>query len=174
MDCGRLIRGLQSLLVPSLFVLLCSPCATAAAQEVHISPNGRTNVTTHFANSTVEVVLNTHEIQNGTPANPVKPQDSSCTMSRHPCIVLDSLAVSVNGKPLFVARSVFCDLADVGTAELNHRGDAWELTLVGGDASEAYSVMIEFTNKFIRHRTLLDLESGQKVQETTYYQVVLD
>jgi hypothetical protein len=91
-------------------------------------------------------------------------------MSRHPCSVVDAIAVSLKGKALFVPRSVFCDLADVNTASLKAAASGWVLTLVGGDASESYGLAIEFDAQHISRRTFTDGESGQKLQETKYYQ----
>jgi hypothetical protein len=151
------------------FVVVCWTCATALAQRANVSANGKTTVDGNFANSSVEVVLTTHEIRNGTPASPSKPQDSACTMSRFPCIALDSLSISVNGQPLFVPRSALCDLSDLLTAELSHHNSAWTLRLDGGDASESYWLNIEFDKSSIHRRALFDRESGQKLQETIFY-----
>jgi len=94
-------------------------------------------------------------------------------MSRMPCSVVDGMTVSVNAEALFIPRSVFCDLADVGAASLHTTGKGWVLTLTGGDASESYGVTIEFDATAVHRRTLTAAEAGQKLQETNYYRVVL-
>jgi len=112
-------------------------------------------------------------VKNGIPSKPVVPKHTACTMSRMPCSVVDAIAVSVNGEALFIPRSVFCDLADLVAASLKMTGQAWVLTLAGGDASESYGVTIEFDATSVHHRTLTGAEAGQKLQETNYYRVVL-
>ncbi len=154
-------------------VLLATAAHLAAAQQdTHVTSSGETALALGSKNSGVRVTISTHEVQNGIPSKPVKPKHSSCTMSRHPCSVVDSIVVTANGKKLFIPRSVFCDLADVNTASLKTAEHGWVLALVGGDASESYGLTIEFDAQHISRRTLTDGESGQKLQETKYYQAV--
>jgi hypothetical protein len=154
-----------------LALLITVPLSFASAQQgTLVAASGETTLAIGSASSGVRVTISTHEVQNGTPSKPVIPKHSACTMSRHPCSVVDAIAVSLKGKALFVPRSVFCDLADVNTASLKAAASGWVLTLVGGDASESYGLAIEFDAQHISRRTFTDGESGQKLQETKYYQ----
>lgn len=150
-------------------MLMVTVPRVSAQKEVAVGPGGDTSLTIQ-SGSKVRVTISTHEVQNGTPSKPVKPKHSACTMSRMPCSVVDAIAVTVNGKPLFVPRSVFCDLADANTASLKAAASGWVVTLVGGDASESYGLTIEFDAKHISRRMFTDGESGQKLQETNYYE----
>jgi hypothetical protein len=154
-------------------LIVTVPCV-CAQKGVTVDPSGDTSLAIQYAGSKVQVTISTHEVQNGTPSKPVKPKHSACTMSRMPCSVVDEISVTINGKPLFVPRSVYCDLADLGSASLKASGRGWSLTLVGGDASESYQLVVDFSSQSINHRTLTALEAGEKTQETNYYQVVLE
>ncbi len=154
-------------------LLLTVAASFAAAQQgTHVVSNGETPLALNSNRVRVRVTIRTHEVPNGTPSQPVTPKRSPCTMSRHPCSVVDAIAMTVNEATLFVPRSVFFDLADVNIAWLKTAGHGWVLALVGGDASESYGLTIEFDAQHISRRTLKDGESGQKLQETNYYQVV--
>jgi hypothetical protein len=170
------VRGMTDLLRwPRYWALLLSVTASLAPaqQSTHVASSGNTVVGLSADGSNVRVTISTHEVKNGTPSKPVIPKHSACTMSRMPCSVVDAVAVSVNGEALFIPRSVFCDLADVGAASLQTTRKGWVLTLTGGDASESYSVTIEFDATSVHRRTLTAAEAGQKLQETNYYRVVL-
>jgi hypothetical protein len=120
---------------------------------------------------TVEVTINTHELQigNASDKGPSAIQ-SSCTYSRYPCRLVDSIDIAINGSALFIPRSVFCDLADLSNAEIKEGRDGIILALYGGDASESYVVEIEFDENSVKRRTLSSsLLPDQPLQETTYH-----
>jgi hypothetical protein len=165
------LRLLSMIYCSTLLIAMTAPFA-AAQQSTHVASSGETALVLGSTSSGVRVTISTHEVQNGIPSKPVTPKHSACTMSRHPCSLVDAIAVTVNGEKLFVPRSVFCDLADVNTASLKTAGHAWVLALVGGDASESYGLTIEFDAQHISRRARTDGETGQKVQETNYYQAV--
>ena len=76
----------------------------------------------------------------------------------------------MNGNALFVARSVYADLADVGIASLHKKKKGqFVLTLCGGDASESYTLEITFDENLVRERTLISNEARQIMQKTTYF-----
>jgi hypothetical protein len=152
------------------WVLLAMGAQLAAQVGTHVAATGETVMTLGSKNSGVRVAISTHKVQNGEPSSPVAPKYSPCTMSRYPCSVVDAIAFSVGQEKLFVPHSVFCDLADVNTASLKTSGPGWVLSLVGGDASESYVLAIEFDARHISRRIFTDGESGQKLQETNYYE----
>ena len=93
--------------------------AEAGSQQAKISPKGETIIKYASKKLDVKVIVTTHEVQIGKPTDerPDKIR-SSCTYTRHPCSVVDSIDIAVNGKSIFVPRSVFCDLADLSTVEI--------------------------------------------------------
>jgi hypothetical protein len=90
-------------------------------------------------------------------------------MSHFPCNLVDAIKISVNKTPLFVPRSAFADLADLGTAELVVENGKNILMLEGGDASESYIVKIAFTSKSVARRTVVGGEFPDELLEETVY-----
>jgi len=93
---------------------------------------------------------------------------TNCTYSRFPCSQISNLSISVNGKKLFVPRSIFADRTDVGTMNLSSAAGINVLTLVGGDASESYTVKVFFDTRRIKKRELYANEANSLVETTTY------
>lgn len=142
----------------------------AHAATVPVKSKGETILQSTLGKLKVEVNIRTHEVPNGSPAYPIKPKDTACTMSHYPCNLVDAINISVNKVTLFVPRSAFADLADLGTAELVMEKGKNILVLEGGDASESYIVKIGFTSKFVTSRTLVDAEfPDDLLQETVYH-----
>jgi hypothetical protein len=140
-----------------------------------IAPNGETVVVASSPKVDVRVQIRTHEVQIGGPSEK-RPEviRSSCTYSRYPCSLVDSIEISVNGKQIFVPRSVFCDLADLNTAEIGIGATETMLTLNGGDASESYFVKITFDAERVKSRRLFSsIAPNKPLQETTYQLVII-
>ncbi|MEW5745527.1 MAG: hypothetical protein AB1805_08860 [Nitrospirota bacterium] len=144
-------------------------------QRMPIAPNGQTIIEGRLHKHNVKVTIETHIVQIGKPSDkrPVR-VNSSCTYSRYPCSLVDSIDITVSGSPIRIPRSVFCDLADLNSATINEEKKRLLLTLTGGDASESYIMKIEFDTQRVRKRSLFSGESNRLLQETTYYQVVID
>ena len=158
-----------------LGLVLASGYAFAGQAPTPVAPQGETRVVSTLGHWPVEVVLKTHEVQIGKPSDP-RPDiiNSSCTYSRYPCSVVDLINIKVNSNPIFVPRSVFCDLADLDTAEMGASGKGVVLTLTGGDASEAYVVKIWFDAEAVKRRILWSaIEPKQPLEETVYHMVSL-
>jgi len=169
---------MRIIVIGLLSIFLCSSVASYASSEnvisEKVSSNGVTSVKASFGNTNISIKIKTHEIDIGKPSDGRPDKISSnCTYSRYPCSNVDDLEISVNGAGLFVARSVYADLADLKgiTLRQNHRGQ-FVLTLGGGDASESYSVEVTFDGKLVRQRTLISNEGQQIMQKTTYFESV--
>jgi hypothetical protein len=84
--------------------------------------------------------------------------------------VVQSLRIRVNGRELFVPRSVFADLSWVTAAEVAASKSSGRLTVRGGDASESYFVRIEFDTQALRSRSLYSsLIPNAPMQQTRYF-----
>lgn len=156
-----------------LSLVLTSGYAFAGQAPTPVAPQGETRVVVTLGHRSIEVVLKTHEVQIGKPSDP-RPDviSSSCTYSRYPCSIVDHIDIKVNNNSIFVPRSVFCDLADLDTAELGASGKGIILTLTGGDASEAYIVKIWFDAEAVKRRILWSaIEPKQPLEETVYHVV---
>jgi hypothetical protein len=139
-----------------------------------IAPSGETAIVASSPKVNVRVQIRTHEVQIGDPSER-RPDviRSSCTYTRHPCSIVDSIDISVNGKEIFVPRSVFCDLADLNTAEIRIGQTESILTLNGGDASESYFVRIAFDAERVKWRRLFSSIAPDKPSQETVYRLVI-
>lgn len=154
------------------FSIICN----ADQNWLPVASSGSTTVKSAIGKTHALVKITNHEVEIGEAGSP-RPEKilSSCTYSRHPCSVVDYLEIAVDGKPLFIYRSVYADLADVNRVSLQQKNGQFTLTLEGGDASESYRAEILFTSKLILKRIITNSESGEVAQETRYFkQPVLD
>jgi hypothetical protein len=78
----------------------------------------------------------------------------------------------MNGKPVFVFRSVYADLGDLNDAELIVGKQISILKLSAGDGAEGYFAKIEFDGKSVRRRTLY--VGPDEPSEETVYHIVED
>jgi hypothetical protein len=167
---------MKIIVVGLLSIFLSTSLASYASSEnvfsEKVASHGETIVKASFGNTNISIIIKTHEIDIGKPSDG-RPDKftSNCTYSRYPCSTVDNLEISVNGASLFVARSVYADLADlIGvTLRQNHRGQ-FVLTLGGGDASESYSVEVTFDGKLVKQRAVISNEGRQVMQKTTYFE----
>ena len=118
----------------------------------------------------------THEVQIGKPSD--KRPDvirSACTYSKYPCSIVDYIDVSVNGTPIIVPHSVFCDLTDLNTAEVRANKNISVLILTGGDASESYIVKIEFDKDRVKRRSKYwsEYSEDEPSEEIIYHEQIM-
>lgn len=160
-----------------LYLILFLLCVAAQGQarrdirSARISASGESTLETKLAGTTIRVVVSTYIIDLGgyiaTPPATGTAQ-TNCTYSRCPCSQVRNIAIWVGDKRLFVPRSVFADSTDLGTMSLAFKSGTSILTLVGGDASESYSLKVYFDRKGVKKREIYDLESNSLLEETTY------
>lgn len=169
------MRQLLTIFMCSCFLWASTSYAGTAQQRMSVASKGETVIVDKSEKLNVRVTIKTHEAQIGKPSD--KRPDvirSSCTYSRYPCSIVDYIDIVVNGKPIIVPRSVFCDLADLNTAEVRIGQNESILTLIGGDASESYLVKIEFDTERVKRRvTASGMLPDEPSQETIYHIRVL-
>jgi hypothetical protein len=159
-----------------VFIILCvflSFRFPACAAD-SVKSNGETLLVKAFGKFKVQIRIRTHEIIIGKPSDkrPDK-TESSCTYSRYPCSMVDSLEISVNGAPLFVPRSSFCSFSDLNFIELELIREELVLVLKGGDASESYVGRIVFDqDRIIRKNVSSALAPNSILEETRYMKQV--
>jgi hypothetical protein len=163
-------------IVVCVHILLASGSYAEAVQQLTwVESKGETVIVAKSAKLNVQVRITTHEEQIGKPSDQ-RPDviRSSCTYSRYPCSIVDAIDIAVNDKAIIVPRSVFCDLADLSTAQIQIGQKESILTLVGGDASESYVVKIVFDAGRVKRRVKESgMLPGQPIQETTYHRRVI-
>jgi hypothetical protein len=164
----RIFHGLLGIVLCAVMVCNAAP---PAGSETKVASKGVTDIAATFGKTQVSVKITTHEVDIGKPSGQ-RPEKilSSCTYSRVPCSPVDYIEISVNGNALFVARSVYADLADLGVASLRQKKKGqFVLTLGGGDASESYTVAVTFDENLVRQRTFTSNEASQVMQRTIYF-----
>lgn len=135
-----------------------------------ISPNGRSVISETVDGQSARVELLTHTVNIGSPASMRHSATAAaCTFSRFPCIVLDSLVLSLDGDKIFVPRSAFCGVSNLRTAALVHQDKSLVLVMQGADASEAYILKIIFDKSGVKRRILFAASEPTMALETTQY-----
>lgn len=147
------------------------PHARAIDYEAKVAAQGVTTLAHRFGSHDVSIKITTHIVQIGKEYDPAPEKRlTSCTYSRVPCSLVDLVEITVHGSDVFVPRSAFADLADVGAMTLRQNKDGrLILALIGGDASESYTAEITFDKTRVRQRTKRDEESGEVMQRTLYF-----
>lgn len=169
------MRQIFNIIVCVYILLASGSYAETVKQRTPVASKGETVIVAKSAKLNVQVRITTHEVQIGKPSDQ-RPDviRSSCTYSRYPCSIVDGIDIAVNDKTIIVPRSVFCDLADLNTAEIKIGQKESILTLIGGDASESYIVKIVFDAEQVKRRvTASGMLPDQPSQETTYQRRIL-
>jgi hypothetical protein len=86
-----------------------------------------------------------------------------------PQTLLASVNVSVEGVPVFVSLSAYCDLADPRKASLKQTDSGFVLTITGGDAASAYEAILTFENGNLVRRRVSSREFPKEAWERTEY-----
>ncbi len=134
--------------------------------------NGDTVLNGRVAGGAIRVILSSAEIDIGAPSQaPPGVRKTNCTHSVYPCRQVRNISIWVEAKRLFVSRSAFADCADIGTMTISVNGEDIILTLVGGDASEGYTVKITFDTERVKRREVFQSESDSLSDTTTYLTV---
>lgn len=152
------------------FLWIILVVAIPKVQAEAVKPNGETVILASSKKTNVRVEIKTHEVQIGKPSDGVPGKRcNSCTYSRYPCSIVDCMDISVNGKPIFVPRSAFSDLADLNEVTIKIEKKKIIIKIIGGDASESYIVKIDLNSERIIHRSLVSGEFPDEILEETIY-----
>lgn len=142
--------------------------AAASENTKPIAPKGNTIITATSKGMNIKIEIGTHRLI----VNKEKLYENKirCGSGQSSCGVVDYLRIIVNSKSIIVPRSVYCDLSDLTTAEVEIGSTGAVLILEGGDASESYIVKIEFNAHRVTKRLGYSGEiPDEPTQETVYY-----
>lgn len=88
--------------------------------------------------------------------------------------VIRELSISVDGRQVFVPRSVFADLIDPREAKIGFEIGGFVLSIGGGDGADSYVLHVYFDGKKITRRALYSsLVPDKAMEETRYWLRVL-
>jgi hypothetical protein len=158
-----------------IFILLSAGCLAVAQSHgeklsAKVALEGESKLDGTVNGQRVRIILTTYKIDIGTPSQaPPQEHDNNCTYSRFPCSQVKSLRIWVNGVRLRVPKSSYLDCADVGTMTVEAESKDLLLQLIGGDASEGYSVKIAFDTHRVEKRSVYWTEGNDRLLETTTY-----
>jgi|GEM_PF-1361330 len=141
------------------------------AKPSNVAPSGDSALEAKIGGRTVRVVVSTEVVDLGSP-RPARPPDgeakTNCTYSRFPCTQITNLRIWIDGRGLLIPRSVFADCSDIGNMSLTKKAGIYVLELVGGDASEGYSVKVFFGSGRVKRREVYSSEASALLEATTY------
>ena len=84
-----------------------------------IASSGEIVLVANTETTSVQVRIGVHEVQTAKRSDGWADTDrASCGYGGHPCSFVDYIKIAVNDKPIFVARSVYCDMAGLNRATI--------------------------------------------------------
>lgn len=125
-------------------IFLCGISRGAEITDAVISVDGSANFMLKDGPTIIKVEVRTVEMM---VASNAIPPDVSSIMP-----VASKIIVNVNGRDIFVPRSVYADLIDIKNGHLKNGDKWWVFCVTGGDGSETYTVNIYFDRKQVRRR----------------------
>ncbi|MCC6544305.1 MAG: hypothetical protein IT392_07360 [Nitrospirae bacterium] len=151
------------------FVLLSIVISNNVQGQTKITESGSTSISASSKKVKVNVTINTVRIDDVEKLPWVWPIDHK-TLT-----VIRNLDISINGRVLFVPRSVFVDLIDPAEASIRFiEGDTAVLTINGGDGANSYFVRVYFDSRKVKRKMLYDtLFPKEPMQDTQYWIRVL-
>jgi hypothetical protein len=137
-----------------------------------VKPVGTTESTVRIKSASIVIRVITEEKRIGKSFVSHDERKSSCTFARFPCSLVNRLTISVDGRNIFVPRSVFADLSDLNRAHLTENEGVFTLKITAGDASEAYAVVIKFNGKRVMERSITDpVNTDEVLEQTKYFEI---
>lgn len=136
-----------------------------------VARSGDSELQAKLNGNTIRVVISTNVVDLGGPTSaqpPTGDAKTNCTYSRFPCSQVNNLKIWIAGKRIIVPRSVFADCTDIGNMSITGKNGLYVLQLVGGDASEGYSVNVFFTARRVTKREVYASEANALLESTTY------
>jgi|WetSurMetagenome_2_1015567.scaffolds.fasta_scaffold10019_2 hypothetical protein len=156
-----------------LLVFILGVCMASgpsfAAELAPIGRQGMTNLETGAGPSRVRVRISTYEAG----ANEAAARRLRNATGIKRVSLVQELEIRVGARAVFVPVSVFSDLTELREGALRADDKAWVLTLAGGDASESYTVTIEFDRKAVQRRVLTSALAPQEPTQDTRYRLVV-
>lgn len=141
------------------------------AKEVR--SEGLTSLEVSSAGWKAQVLIRTKQVDIGSPGSVIPAvRENSCTYSRYPCSLVQSIEISVESSKIFVPRSAYADLSDLRDASVVSKHGSMVLILKGGDASEFYTVKLFFDKEHVYRRLLFPSQGGGKPSEDAKYNLI--
>jgi hypothetical protein len=129
-----------------------------------IAQSGSTSVSTVFERKTASVTIHTVRIENSSSAFPDIEDWGVKAVT-----IVRRMEISVDGKSLFIPRSVFADLLDPRLASVKFEKGDFVLVITGADGAESYIVRVYFGATRVKRRRVYSSLTPESVAEDTRY-----
>ncbi len=146
---------------------LVATCSARVENQTTISKSGISSVRAKLEGKEIVVAIHTVEIDRNSDAFP------SIEWEAKTIAVVKSLEISINGKRIFVSRSVFADLLDPRAASLRWQKGLFLLTIGGGDGAESYFVHVYFNTTNVTRRTSFSALTPSTPTADTHYRLTV-
>jgi hypothetical protein len=141
-------------------------------QLTEIAPKGETVIVAKSKSMVIDVTIMTQEVNTGE-INHLKCNSilENWTYTSNPRCIVSNIKIIVGDKQLEIPTSMIWGLTDVHWADISINDEEATLTLLCGDASEAYDIKIIFDKNHIKYKTLsYGFDPDETVEKTTYYE----
>jgi len=153
--------------VMTITLLLVLP--NVAQGQMKIAKSGRTSLNRAFGTQAVKVSIDTIRVNSGSDAFP----KVEWLAGIEAVTLVRGLEISVDGKSLFVPRSVFADLVEPRRASVEFSNGTFILNIIGADGAEAYFIHVYFDAAKVKRRTLCGAFAPDKPTEDTKYRLIV-
>jgi len=137
----------------------------ADSRPTNISKSGTTKLDAKFENQIVRITFHTRVFK----------VDDGCFPDGfeyfNTISLVQQINITVDGKTVFVPRSVFASLFDLKKASVISDKGNLVLTIDGGDGAESYSVRIWFNAKGVTRRSVFEYDHYRNPFEETRYRL---
>jgi len=133
-------------------------------ERTSISPTGTNTVTARLNRAQVKVTIRATRINSSHVLFP-----SEFIPGAKEVTIISKMEIAVNGKNLFVPRSVFLDVFDPHEASLEFQNGKFALRITEADASNSAFILVYFDAKEITRRMVYSqLEPDKAIEDTRY------
>jgi hypothetical protein len=151
-------------LIQLVLSVLLTVVPLQAQERVAVSPTGTTIVRAKFNQTDINVTIRTVRINRSHSSFPTQ-----FLWDAKEATLISSLVITVNGKQVFVPRSVFLDVFDPHEASLELLSGRLTLRITEADASNSAFLLVYFDTTRVTQRMVFSQLDPNKATEDTRY-----
>lgn len=152
-----------SALIAGLFM---APLSRGALAQTAIANSGTTALRVAVAGQKIDVGLDTFRVESNSKLFP------KIDWGTKVVTLVKDLKIRVDGKKIFVPRSVFADMIDPRTASIGSENGDLVLKIAGADGAESYFVRIIFDKTNVKRRIVYSPLAPNDPTEDTAYRLI--
>lgn len=151
-----------------LVAIACAAFASGDGPQI-VRRDGVTTVSGALGNEKVSIVIEAKERN----TKELLGNEGAASTYGKTVLVVRSMRILFGNRTAWVARSSYADLLQVGTVELDVKGDGGQIVMRGGDASTGFEARIAFDRRGVKSRKIIG-EEKRVTEETVYMRHVID